>query len=421
MVSKKDQHQFSAKERREALEEIAEHGVPATVRKLRISKSTLYKWRAQQRAAVAADDAASEEDDGDDELPMVAEEKPHRHQRTAKVYTPSQRAQALEYAAKHGVTAASEKYKMSRITIYAWRRKVRLAAAGKGDCPTSGPNPNDIEAQRDREILDIWRKHPGLGPSQVKNQLRRQGVKISVNTVRRVMEEAGYRPPKVVRRKHDKRFESTRPNQMWHFDFVQRYINKQTTFTLILLDDHCRYVVGHGVDDAERADMVIDTFEQAVERYGKPESVMNDRGSAFWSWKGIGRLTRLLTELGVDQITARNKETNGKIEVFNGNIQKELFDRQRFYDVGEMRRRLGAHLHFYNHRRTHHALGGLLVPADRYYGRVEEILARIEAGGVGQDDPLLGRALELFKVISIDNRPEVWLMGQRLLPSKSKQ
>ena len=209
MASKKGQHQFSAEERIEALKEMAEHGVPATVRKLHISKTTLYKWRARQRAGVAeADGAAAGDGNYDDELPMGAEEKsPHRRSRVAKTYTPSQRAQALEYAAKHGATAASKKYGMSRVTIHEWRRKVRLAAEGKGDCPTSGPDQNDIEAQRDREILNIWQKHPGLGPSQVKNQLRRQGVKISVNTVRHVMEEAGYRPPKLVRRKHDKKFD----------------------------------------------------------------------------------------------------------------------------------------------------------------------------------------------------------------------
>ena len=91
---------------------------------------------------------------------------------------------------------------------------------------------------------------------------------------------------------------------------------------------------------------------------------------------------------------------------------------QRFYDVAEMRRRLAAHLHWYNHARTHHALGGLLVPADRYYGRVDEVLARIEAG-TGRDVTdlldLRARCLELFKVTSRDGVPEVWLLGQKLL------
>jgi len=90
----------------------------------------------------------------------------------------------------------------------------------------------------------------------------------------------------------------------------------------------------------------------------------------------------------------------------------------RFYDCAEMRRKLAAHLHWYNHARTSHALGGLLVPADRYFGRAEEVLARIEAGGgreLGDGLELRDRCLELFKVVSRGGSPEVWLMGQRLL------
>jgi transposase InsO family protein len=103
---------------------------------------------------------------------------------------------------------------------------------------------------------------------------------------------------------------------MWHLDYVHRHINRASTHTLILLDDCSRYVVGHGVDDAERADLVIETFEEAVRRHGKPEMVLHDKGSAFWSWRGISRFTALLTELGVDQVAADHKEWNGKLEVF---------------------------------------------------------------------------------------------------------
>ena len=299
-----------------------------------------------------------------------------------------------------------------------WRRKVSRAAAGQGDSPTAGPDPRDIEAQRDQEILKEWKKNPGLGPSQIKNQLRRNGIKVAVHTTRRVMEDAGYRPPKVVRKAHDQRFEAVRPNHIWHLDYVQRHINRAQTHTLILLDDCSRYAVGHGVDDAERADLVIATFEEAVRRHGRPEMVLHDKGAAFWSWRGISRFTALLTEMGVDQIAAEHKEWNGKLEVFNANIQKELFDVHRFYDVAEMRRRLAAHLAWYNHQRTHHALGGLLVPADRFYGRTDEVLARIEAGAgreLGDGLDLRQRSLELFKVVSQNGVPEVWLMGKKIL------
>ncbi len=352
-------------------------------------------------------------------LPAKAVATPAAKPKTvARSYTPSERAEILEYAAEKSVTESATKFKVSRFSIYEWQRKVSAAAKGEGPSPTSGAGVKEIEARRDKEILDEWSRHPGLGPSQIRNQLRRKSVKVSVHTARRVMEEAGYRPPKVARHPHIQRFEAVRPNHLWHLDFVHRNIHRANTFTLILIDDHSRFVVGHGVDDAERADMVIGTFERAVARYGKPEMVMHDRGAAFWAWNGISRFTALLTELGIDQLVAVDKEHNGKVEVFNANLAKELFDVQRFADVGEMRRRLDTHMHWYNHGRTHHALGGLLVPADRYYGRVDEVLARIEAGAgrdVGDGIDLRARSLDLFKVTSRDGVPEVWLMGRKLI------
>ena len=162
--------------------------------------------------------------------------------RVAKVYTPSQKAVMLEDAAKDGVTAAAKMHGISRFSIYDWQRRLTKAAAGEGPSPTSGPVPKDIEQQRDAELLDEWKNHPGLGPSQIVNQLRRKNIKVSVHTARRVMEDAGYRSPKVVRQKHDRHYEAVRPNHLWHLDFVQRFIGRVSTFTLILIDDCSRYV-----------------------------------------------------------------------------------------------------------------------------------------------------------------------------------
>jgi transposase InsO family protein len=420
---------YSAAEREAVVATAAQVGVSEAARRHSVPVSTLSLWKRQSSvAAVPVPDAASPRQqspqDGEADAKGTAEPSgtaaptsPPRG-KVARSYTPSQKAEALEHAAAHGVTAAAKLLEISRFSIYDWQRKQKRAAAGKGPSPTSGPAPQEVEAQRDKEILHEWRRQPGLGPSQIRNQLRRKGVKVSVYTVREVMIEAGYRPPKVKREGHTERFEAVRPNQLWHLDFVQRYVNRASTFTLILLDDHSRFVVGHGVDEAERADLVLETFEQAVARHGRPEMVLHDKGAAFWSWRGISRFTALLTEMGIDQIPAEHKQWNGKLEAFNGNLHTELFDVHRFYDVAEMRRRLSAHLHWYNMARTHHSLGGLLVPADRYYGRSEEVLARIEAGAgrEGLDSlQLRERSLELFKVVSQGGRTEVWLMGRKLL------
>lgn len=454
-MERKKRRQYTPREQAAVVRDVAELGVVGAAKKHDVPQSCVSRWACAARDALAsagepevtqapeavpalqplasgtpATIASSDNVQAKNSLgtkPLLAAPPPtaakgKSRSRVAKLYAPSQKAQVLEHAAAHGVTAAAEKFDISRFSIYDWQRKLAKASKGEGPSPTSGLAPADIEAQRDHEILAQWHKHPGLGPSQIANQLRRDGIKVAVHTVRRVMEDAGYRPPKVKREPHDERYEAVRPNHLWHLDFIQRYINRTSTFTLILIDDHSRFVTGHGVDDAERADMVVQTFEQAVARHGRPERVMNDKGSAFWSWRGISRFTDLITEMGIDQVVAEHKEWNGKVEVFNANLHKELFDVHRFYDLADMRRRLAAHLHWYNHSRTHHALGGLLVPADRFYGRVEEVLARIEAGAGRDAKDLLDlrdRCLELFKVTSRAGVPEVWLLGQRLLPGTS--
>jgi putative transposase len=448
-----ERRSYTKEQRAAAVADVATMGVVAAAKKLGAPQSCVSRWAKDagvKREEVAAPRSArkpratargsSTAERPEPERQEQAAEAPKREEpaatganepapsepvrrtlksRVAKLYTPSQKAIILEDAKKDGITAAAKKHGVSRFAIYAWDRKVAKAATGDGPSPTTGPSPKEIETQRDQEILDEWHRHPGLGPSQISNQLRRKSIKVSVNTVRRVMEDAGYRPPKVEKKPHDQRYEAARPNHLWHLDFVQRNIHRANTFTLILIDDFSRYVVGHGVDEgAERADFVIAAFEEAVARHGRPEMVMHDKGAAFWSWKGVSRFTALLTELGIDQIPAEHKEWNGKVEVFNANLHKELFDAHRFYDFAEMRRRLAAHLHWYNHARTHHALGGLLVPADRYYGRVDEVLARIEAGAGRDVNDLLDlreRCLELFKVTSKAGVAEVWLLGQRLL------
>ena len=420
---------YTDEQRRAILDDVRELGQAEAARRHGVSSSTVGGWlkkAATKLQASTQPEAEAKAEVQERQPTLVVSDSGKEGQETkarakgngvAKRYTPSQREEILEHADREGVSAASKELGVSRFAIYDWRRKVERAAAGNGPSPTGGQDPAELEAQRDREIINEWHRQPGLGPSQVRNQLRRKGVKVSVFTVRRVMQEAGYRPPKVKRQPHDERFEAVRPNQLWHLDFVHQHINRANTFNLILLDDFSRYVIGHGVDDAERADLVVQTFEEAVQRHGRPEMVLHDKGAAFWSWRGISRFTSLLTELGIDQIAAEHKEWNGKLEVFNANLQKELFNVVRFYDVAEMRRRLAAHLHWYNHQRTSHALGGLLVPADRFYGRVEEVLARIEAGTDREGLEALqlrDRVLELFKVVSKGGVPEVWLMGNKI-------
>jgi hypothetical protein len=50
-------------------------------------------------------------------------------------------------------------------------------------------------------------------------------------------------------------------------------------------------------------------------------------------------------------------------------------------------RGIGRWVDRYNHGRTHHGLGGILVPADRFYGVVKQTMKKIE-----QDSALIQRS-----------------------------
>lgn len=437
MFSKtKAQRKYSVGEREQALALCQEVGTAAAGRQLNIPLQTLYTWkRAGSQAAVAEEQQPAEEQQSEEGARRCADSSPGEEgspirdaapseqaarRRVAKVYTPSERARVLEFASQEGVVAAAIKYGISRFSIYEWRRRTKLHSEGKAvDSPTVGCDENHAAA-RDHRILSEWKAHPGLGPSQVRNQLRRQGFKVSLHTVRCVLEENGYVPPKVRRNStHDQRYEAVRPNHLWHLDFLHRYIHKLKIYILLVIDDYSRFIVGGALWDGERVAAVEETFLSAVNRHGRPEKAMSDGGSAFYSWKGVGSFTRLLDELEVDQLIATVPEVNGKLEVLNANVQKELFDKETFFDLGEAQRRFLAWIHFYNLRRTHHALGGLLVPADRYFGRADEVLACIESGrspdGIGEPLPPGERQLDLFRVTSQRGRVEIHLLGHRIL------
>ena len=346
MATRADARKFTKGEREAAVARANEIGPTAASRELGILAGTLSGWQAKAKrlAKAEAEDprratpspvvpsaatppalAAPASTPLTGALTAVAERK----KRTARVYTPSERARALETVGKHGVKPASRMLGISRFTLYEWQRKVGLAAAGKiTDALVTGSDA-DLAALRDRKILDEWKRYPGLGPSQLRNQLRRGGTKVSVHTVRRVMEENGYLPPKVKREgTHDHDYEAVRPNQLWHLDFFQRYIHKRYVSVLLIVDDYSRFIVGAGIWEAERSEAVLHTFESAVGRHGRPESVMSDEGAAFWAWRGVAQFTRLIEELGVDQLLADVPQKNGKSEILNANAQKELFTRR---------------------------------------------------------------------------------------------
>ncbi|MBI9113366.1 integrase core domain-containing protein [Maridesulfovibrio ferrireducens] len=335
-----------------------------------------------------------------------------------KRYSKGQKEEILEYAKANTVEAAAAEFNVTETSIYEWRRA--LKRRGRKDESPDAEGKIEVEDQkldRDQRIIGMWRQHPGYGPSQVRNMLKRGGFKVSVGTARHVMEENGYLPPTLKRKEHVGRYEAGRPRELYHLDFYHFYVHKQKQCVLFIEDDYSRFIASWAMAPAEKADPVIESIELAIQRYGKPDGVMSDRGSAFHSWKGLSRFEALLEDYEINYYLAKEASVNGKVEALNASFQKECVEQNEFMDLTDAARAIGRWVEHYNHRRTHHGLGGLLVPADRFYGVAEQTVKKIEQG-LGADTAELtspdSRGLDLFRVVSYGGKPQIWLMGEKI-------
>jgi transposase InsO family protein len=300
-----------------------------------------------------------------------------------KHFSQEQKLAILQSAEDVGVKGAAELAGVHYTTVYEWRNK--LKALGKENflanvTRSRGRGIKEISAAQEKAVLESWELHPGFGPGQIRNQLRRQGVTVSSRTVRRIMEANGYKGRKKGNdSKGCRRFEAGRPLELVQIDILEFFLNKLKVYLLLLQDDYSRFIVGWQLAGETSIDLVIRAVQESINRYGRMEEILSDRGFVFYSWRGGNRFEKYLENEGIEHTHARahHPRTLGKIEATNRQIQKELLRRQRFSSLSEAEEAIGKWVKSYNYERTHQGMGGLLVPADRFHGRVEEVEACI--------------------------------------------
>ncbi len=356
-----------------------------------------------------------------------------------KRYTASQKAKIVRLARRIGVAGAVERSGASTWSIYRWRHEEDLkqrSSAGTNGASGEAVKPSRVQVPRSTvsQVVQVWKHNPGFGPSQVRNQLRRVGVRCDTKTIRKILKAHGYTPPAVKppRPREDRRFEASRPLELVQMDVLHFYVHSQKLYLLLALDDHSRFLTGWSLLQRESMEDAIAVVEEFIRRYGKPEAILTDRGATFHTWSGIGRFDRMLEAYGVDHILASpgHPQTCGKIEAVNKAIQKELIDRVEFRNYLDANKQIGEWIDAFNHQRTHQGIGGVLVPADRFYGRADRVLERIE-GQHGQkgrspvpaelETSEAERRISLFQLVLQEDIIELWLFGRRIARLRSPE
>ena len=357
---------------------------------LGIPRSTIKRWLEKGRGEV---DSSVEQDDtyyesrlnkepskeevsleinvDDDPQAKQLELFLERHKgKTRKKYSLAEKKLMMKMVERFGSKAVHVKFKVSYDTIARLKRQSETAIERKTHTPL-----------RYIPVVELMKNHPGMGPTQIRDYLRRHlGLCMGVNSVRKVMEQHGWVPPfvKSSRVNTDIRFyEAARRNYMWHMDFKHHYINKSKAYILFIQDDQSRFITGHAVTDSENVEAVLIAVEEAIRIHGKPESIMSDGGSAFFSWRGTSKFTRFLEDFGIDQFISQTPNVNGKVENLNQQVEKEVLLSTTFSSLKHFDTELAKWVGFYNFSRPHQGLSNVQVPADRYFPGAGKVYGEI--------------------------------------------
>src|SRR6266849_273840 len=146
------------------------------------------------------------------------------------------------------------------------------------------------------------------------------------------------------------------------------------------LDDHSRFIVSYGLHASQSTALVLEVLRAGITSYGAPREVLTDNGAQYVTWRGKSLFTKELEKRGIRQVVARPRhpQTLGKIERFWGTLWRECLEAAVFVDLADARARIGHFIDWYNFRRPHSGIDGL-VPADRYFGAALEVKKTLQA------------------------------------------
>ena len=179
------------------------------------------------------------------------------------------------------------------------------------------------------------------------------GAHIPHNRIHRVMKSMGLakdEPRKQVRKKWI-RYERKYSNSLWHTDWT---LIEGKGWLIAYLDDASRFVVGHGLFPEATSEHSVEVLREAVKKYGKPASILTDRGTQFYAneseerERGLTVFELYLMENEIRQILSRvlHPMTNGKVERFFRTVKEKL---PEFRGVDEL-------VEWYNEKRPHMSL-----------------------------------------------------------------
>ena len=274
---------------------------------------------------------------------------------------------------------------LPKSTYYDWCRRGGRRTLALEDRPSRSRAPwNRLRPEEVQAVLALARASPELSPRELALRITDAGAfSVSESSCYRLLKRHGLvKPAEVLGFAAQKEYyrKTSRPNQMWASDGAYLKVPGWGYYYLVtVLDDYSRFILAWRLQLDMTAGSLIEVVQDAVEKTGMTEVPLSDR-TALLSDNGPGYLAHAFAAyvrlLGIHHIVSApyHPQTNGKIERYHRTLKGQV--KLVVYETpAVLERALADFVQYYNYLRYHEGIGNV-TPADVYYGRRDEILAK---------------------------------------------
>ena len=271
---------------------------------------------------------------------------------TTNPHIPRIRREAAQLVYKGWSTRkVARHFGFNQSTIVRWFKKSKVY--GYHPIPTKSSRPKSHPKQLKEEIIKkivSIRLENNRTSEVVHQKLLNQGIKVSLNSVRRTIDRAGLmkkRSPYKRFHPHVDRPKALKPGDLVQIDTIHRMIDSKTRlYIFVLIDVFSRWVYAEAFEKMNAATSL--RFIKKAEKKSKFHfnMIQSDHGPEFGSWfvSQVHKSHRY-TRIG-------KPNDNAHIERFNRTLQEECLDKID-NNVFEINRALEKYLPYYNQERLH--------------------------------------------------------------------
>jgi len=277
---------------------------------------------------------------------------------------------------------------INRSTFYTWYRRYQMHGYDGLANQYHPPRQfwNEVPPLEKQRVVETALEHPEKSPRELAWYITdKRGYYISESTVYRILKANNLvtSPVYTVISAYEKFPQPTKGvNQLWQTDFTFfKVVHWGWYYLSTILDDYSRFILawrlckGMSTDDVKLTleDAILFTGLRHVNVVSRPR-LLSDNGPCYVS----KALSEYLVEEGIGHIRGKpyHPMTQGKIERYHRSM-KNIILLEHYYSPPELEDQIGSFVDYYNNDRYHEALNNV-TPADMYYARNFEIIARRE-------------------------------------------